>query len=265
MKKRDVDRAIVVKGVSIPVEKIEALTDTQRWAYYLLGFIANEMGSILRLLGHSLDAHGDQRRFRHMPELIQSSMLFRLAAGKAFEAMLQLRTGEFRSVFKEIIEQHLEDANARWSEVNTAFNNATWLGALRNGGIFHYPKLSDWKDITKPNENWENDQFYFSEGPYSIFFDASEVIGQNWTLSTISKNAPPATKEEAQKRYEQLIDTTINLATLLQKFVVDSATVIIADHFFQGNPPTQELGTVKGPAIDSIKIPVWTYKRPDRH
>lgn len=260
MKKIRSHKKIIITGVEIPIEKIAALNDEERWAYYLLGFIANEMNSILKLLVLSLNSNGSEQRFRHMPELINSSILFRMAAGKSFEAMLQLRTREFRTVFSHVISKHLPNANNRWKEVNQAFNSATWLGRMRNGVIFHYPTLAEWKEITTPDDSWEPDEFYFSDGAADVYFDASEIVGQNWVLMVVGGGSPPKTKMEAQVRYEKLIKDTVDLVGLLKAFAMDSLAVFIADHLFGGTPSVKTMGTVRGTNIEAASIPTWVFR-----
>lgn len=256
-------KSIFVYGVSIPANEISKLNDEERWAYYLLGYIANELNCLLKLLSHSLNLNSEMERHCHMPELIQSSILFRLAAGKSYEAMLQLRTKEFRKVYLEVISKHLDRADDRWNEVNKAFNQAKWLSKLRNKVIFHYPSVSDWAAITKPNNDWEDDQMFYSEGARDIFFDASEVIGQNWALMEIGNGKTVDSKEDAQQRYEKLISTTISLSNLLRSFVMDSLAVFIADHLCKGNPESKSLGSVTAVDVNSINIPTWIYSSDD--
>ena len=111
-----------------------------------------------------------------------------------------------------------------------------------------------------PNETWEPDHFFFSAEPYGTFFDAAEQIGQAWTLSRTKRDGqPPQNPEEAQMLFEKLLTDLIALSTLLHNFAVDSATAIMSEHFFGGNPPVEDLGTIKAPAVYSIKIPTWTY------
>lgn len=259
--KKPKHKQMTVSRVKIPTHLIAALSDNERWAYYLMGYIANELNYILKLLVISLKSNESKERFRHMPEIIQSSMLFRLAMGKSHEAMLQLRTGEFRKVFNSVISKHRPSANARWKEVNAAFNSsARWLGKLRNGTIFHYPTLDEWSKIITPDSTWEDDEFYFSKDAWDVYFDASEIVGQSWMLTMIGNGIPPTSKEDAQKKFEDMINTCVRLVGLLRTFVMDCLEVFIADYLLGSNPSVEQLGHVRGTNIDSVTVPTWVFR-----
>lgn len=245
--------------ISISADKVLALTDNERWAYYLMGYITNELNIIVKLLAQTLNKQPDDRAFTHTADMIQSSMLFRLAAGKCHEAMLQLRSKQFRNVFTNVIAKHCPTANAEWRNLNSKFNSAAWLGKIRNGVIFHYPSPSEWCEITKPDEHWKDDKFYFSKALWSNFSEGSEIIALFWTCVTIANGNQPATKDEATKLYDHLVTTTIDILNLMINFLNMSLTVFIDDHMFSGNTPVKNLGTVNCVKASSVKIPFWLY------
>ena len=224
-----------------------------------MGYIINELNIIVKLLSHTLHKQQDERPFTHTVEMIQVSMLFRLAAGKCHEAMLQLRSREFRDVFVNVIAKHAPTANAQWVELNKKYKSAKWLGRLRNGVIFHYPSPAEWIPITKPDKHWEDDQFYFSEALWSNFSGGSEIIAQFWALITIANGKPPTTKEEATTLYNHLVTTTIDLVNLLIDFLNNSLSAFIDGHIYSGKTPIQKLGTVNATKASSVKIPLWLY------
>jgi hypothetical protein len=256
----DHERPIDVFGYRIPVTAIASLSSSQRWTYYILGLMANELGCILRLVSHSLDPHDDNRRYRHIPDMIQTTMLLRIASAKVAEARLALATKDFKDAFESLVLPHMENGAERRKEINKAFEAAPWLGNLRNEISFHYPEPAKWEALTTPTDEWEDDHVYFGNDPINHFFDASEVITQAWTIQHSGKyKSHPSTQAESETRYFKFIDDSISLTTLLHNFFVDSAMALIEGHLLRGNQSPEYLGRVPGSSLESIKIPTWVF------
>ena len=76
------NRSVEMYALIVPLDAIKKLSEEQRFAYYLLGHMFNEVMCLQKLVGFALPKHDDVRPARQRPELGQAMFLFRLACGK---------------------------------------------------------------------------------------------------------------------------------------------------------------------------------------
>lgn len=80
-------RSIDIYEIRIPLDAVKKLSDEDRFSYYLLGHIFNELMSLQKIVGFALPKHDDVRPARVRPEHAQAMFLFRIASGKIWEAI----------------------------------------------------------------------------------------------------------------------------------------------------------------------------------
>ena len=148
------NRSIEMFQLTIPIQKkVKHLSDEDRYTYYMLGHIFNELMSLQKLVGFALPKHNDMRPSRLKPELSQALFLFRLACSKIWEATITLRKKEVSNTLRTLILPKMQDGAERWKTLNRAINEAKWLSELRNRLGFHFPTFEEWKPFTTPNDD----------------------------------------------------------------------------------------------------------------
>ncbi|MEO8279752.1 MAG: hypothetical protein ABI564_08680 [Ideonella sp.] len=98
------NRTVEMYALSVPLTAIKKLSDEQRFAYYLLGHIFNELMCLQKLVGFALPKHDDRRPARLRPELGQAMFLFRLASGKSGKQVKQF--GKPRNSQKRFVKMY---------------------------------------------------------------------------------------------------------------------------------------------------------------
>src|SRR4051812_649870 len=89
--------------VRIPLGVIKKLSDEDRFSYYLLGHMFNELMSLQKIVGFALPKHDDQRPARVRPEHAQAMLLFRLASGKIWETVLAINSKTLATTLRSLI------------------------------------------------------------------------------------------------------------------------------------------------------------------
>jgi hypothetical protein len=80
--------SIEVSTLTIDATSVLKLTDEERYVYYMVGHIFNELMCLQKLLVFTMPTHDDDRPLRVQPEMAQALFIFRIAAGKIWEAKL---------------------------------------------------------------------------------------------------------------------------------------------------------------------------------
>jgi hypothetical protein len=252
-------RSVQMHTLTVPLSAIEKLSDKQRFAYYLLGHISNELICMQKLVGFALPKHNDRRPARLNPELGQAMFLFRLASGKVWEAGETIRKSkELASVLRADVLPHLPQGTQRLKEVNLAINNAKWLSPLRNGMGFHYPTFERWSKLVAPDESWMDDVVYLGTQSGNTYHDAADTIAQAWMFGQYEGGDP-------RRAVDPLIGEMISLLGLFNTFLEDALGVFVSHVILAGGgAEPKPAGKVLAPDFESVAVPFWTAMPPRR-
>ncbi|MDP9603880.1 UNVERIFIED_ORG: hypothetical protein J2W38_003676, partial [Variovorax paradoxus] len=241
-------RSVQIHELRIPLQAIECLSEEDRFAYYLLGHMFNELMCLQKLVAFALPKHDDIRPARRRPELAQALALFRLACSKIWEAKLALQTKEVSQTLRMVVLPKLENGIARLKALNAELNSAPWLGPLRNGMGFHFPDFKQWRADTTPQVGWVDDIVIFGESSGNTFYEASETIAQAWMFRECARF-----DGEIAPDPDRLIGQMINLLATMNSFLEDSLGVFIvsgwASHLDE--EPTRHVVAVSSPAMSA--------------
>lgn len=94
-------RSIEVLTLTIDASSVLKLTDEERYVYYMLGHIFNELMCLQKLLFFTMPTHDDGRPLRMQPEIAQAFFMFRIAAGKIWEAKLAFDEKRMSTVLRD--------------------------------------------------------------------------------------------------------------------------------------------------------------------
>ncbi len=240
----------------ISLESVKQLSDQDRFSYYLLGHIFNELMSLQKLVGFSFPKHDDHRAARLRPEHAQAMLLFRLACGKIWEATQTIRQNKsVASMLQNLVLPKLANGRERLRALNQAVNDAPWLSPLRNGMGFHYPAFQDWASLVAPNDSWEDDYVYLGKQSGNTFYDASDTIAQAWMFSQYGL-------PKVADAVVPLLDQMIDLLRLVNTFLEDALFTLIGDVFLNHDGSPRHIGKVRSPQHDVVSIPFWTAMHP---
>lgn len=245
-------RSVEMYALDVPLKRIKELSDEQRFAYYLLGHIFNELMCLQKLVAFSLPKHNDQRPARFRPEIGQAMFLFRLACGKIWEASRAIRENkELATTLRRDVLPHMSDGKERLKELNAAITGASWLSPLRNGMGFHFPTFERWSNHVVPDESWEDDIIFFGDKTGNTYYDASDAVAQAWMFGQYGIT-------ELQNGVSPLIGEMIGLLKTMNSFLEDVIGVFIAEVILRGSMQRKLIGRVLAPEFEQVSIPFWT-------
>lgn len=245
-------RSVEMYTLSVPLDAIKKLTDEQRFAYYLLGHIFNELICLQKLVSFALPKHDDSRPARLRPELGQAMFLFRLASGKIWEASKAIREAkELATVLRDDVLPHMPDGKERLKNLNLAINNAAWLSPLRNGMGFHFPTFARWRTHVVPDESWVDDLIFLGDKSGNTYYDAADTVAQAWMFEQFGAI-------DARSAVDPLIGQMIELLRVMNCFLEDALGAFIAEVILDSPATPKPAGKVLAPEFEGVSVPFWT-------
>lgn len=255
MKSRSVD----MYALNVPLDAIKKLTDEQRFAYYLLGHIFNELMCLQKIVGFSLPKHDDRRPARVRPELSQAMFLFRLASGKIWEASKAIReTKALAQTLREVVLPLMPNGTNRLKELNAAVNSAPWLSPLRNGMGFHFPTFERWSSHVVPDESWVDDIVFLGEKSGNTYYDGADSVAQAWMFEQYGAR-------NLRDAVDPLVAQMIDLLRTMNSFLEDALGTFVSEVILDAPARSEHVGKVLAPEYENVSIPFWTAmptKRP---
>ena len=245
-------RSVDIYEIRVPLDAVKRLSDEDRFSYYLLGHIFNELMSLQKIVGFSLPKHDDTRPARVRPEHSQAMFLFRLACGKIWEASQSIRQNkQLATTLRNLVLPKMPDGPARLKALNVAINAAPWLSPMRNGMGFHFPSFKDWESHVVPDASWVDDYVYLGERSGNTFYDAADTVAQGWMFS---QYGIPNIREAV----DPLIGQMIGLLREMNTFLEDALSTFIGEVILEGKGVQRHVGKVLSPQHDQVSIPFWT-------
>ncbi|XXQ53565.1 hypothetical protein ACA040_002236 [Xenophilus aerolatus] len=244
-------QSISVNEIQVPVDKIRGLSIEQRHAYYLLGFICNELVSLQKLISWTLQQSqlsDPGRAVLWNAEMSQTLMLFRVACAKCWEAKEKINSVEVASVLQGDVFPKWEDGPLRLKEVNKAVAAADWINHIRNTLAFHYPSLDNWRRNITPSATWVDDIHYVGEQSGNTFYDAANSVVLHHMFGK---------RAESSASVRMMIDEMIGLLTLMSNFV-ESALGTFIEHTLGEQIVGGPTHHIAAPSYWDIHIPFWT-------
>ncbi len=248
-------QSIRIEEVQVPVSDVERLTQEERFAYYLLGFIFNELMALQKWAYFAIPRHDDTRPVVVQPEMGQALFIFRLACGKIWEAHRSINSKEVSDVLRRLVLPKMEGGVDRLKQLNVAINSASWLSRMRNTLGFHNPVFKDWEAVVQPDPSWVADSIYVGEQSGNTFYAGSDSIVQHWMFGL---HGPGDLREQVDPLMMQMIE----LLGLTNSFLEDAIGVFVTEHILTGAPQVAKHGPLSVPAYADVVLPFWTYMPP---
>lgn len=246
------NRSVDIYELRIPLEAVKKLSNEDRFSYYLLGHIFNELMSLQKLIGFALPTHEDTRPQRFRPEHAQAMFLFRLASAKIWEASKTIRENkQLALTLRNTVLPQMVEGEAKLKTLKVAINSAAWLSPMRNGLGFHFPTFALWEKQTVPDDSWVDDYVFLGDQSGNTFYDAADVMAQHWMFSQYGASTVP-------EAVDPLISQMIGLLRTMNTFLEDVLTVFIGKIILKDTGVHRYVGKVLSPQHEQISIPFWT-------
>ena len=251
MKRRATKHAVEVLRLRIPLSKVIELDPHERYAYYMLGHFFNELMFLQKLLKFVIPTHDDTRPFRQQPEMGQTMFVFRLAAGKLFEAKLALNKEIMSAVLRRSFLPLVPNANVRIKEFNRSTEKAKWLAGLRNEHSFHYPPYEQWSAVVEPSDTWTGDDIFMAYQSGNVFYAGSDALAQHWMFGRLNSENP-------REAVVPMIDSLIDFLGQFNSLVEDILGAFVATRLVPAGEGALPVGSVMSPQFESVRLPFWT-------
>jgi len=257
-RKKQAKGSVDVEKLVIPLQDIKNVSDQDRYSYYLLGHMFNELMCLQKLILYALPRHGDTRAYRRRPESAQAMFLFRIALSKISEVWKELKENSvLKSTFDTKIHPHWGEGNKRREALDAALGGASWLTKLRNKIGFHFPNFNQWEPYVKPNDVWEPDVIFLSRESGNVFYDAANVVAEHWMFSIYGA-------EKVEDAVDPMIVQMIDLIKLMSSYLEDALAVLIDKSILRDHDIRVACGPVVAPRFVDVQIPFWTQMSPSK-
>jgi len=253
MRKKPNNGSVDVEKLKIPLHDLKNISDPDRYSYYLLGHMFNELMCLQKLIYFTMPRHGDIRDIRRGPEMAQAVFLFRIALSKISEARKELGENKaLKSTFKNLILPKWPEGVKRQADLNAALDAATWLSKLRNKVGFHFPNFNQLEPYVQPTDEWTDDYIYMSSESGNVFYDAANVVVLHWMFSLYGS-------EKVADAIEPMVIEMIHLIKLMTSYLEDAVGVLISESILADHNARVPGGAVIAPKFSDVQVPFWTH------
>lgn len=245
-------KPVAVQRITVSSDRVLALSPEERYAYYLLGHFFNELMLLQKLLAFALPKHDDNRPLRQQPEMGQALFLFRIAAGKMWEAKLALNREVLSVVLRLSFLPLIPNGADRLKLWQRRVADAAWLKNLRDGHSFHYPAFKDWRPLLEGTGDWHDDEIFMSGESGNVFHAGADSMAQQWMFGQLNPENP-------RGAVVPMIDEMIKLLGQVNSLVEDLLGAFVTERLLGAGVVSESLGSVASPAFQSVSIPFWTH------
>jgi hypothetical protein len=243
---------VQVTRLDVPLACILALSPAERYAYYMLGHLFNELMFMQKLLHYALPKHEDDRLVRRLPEFGQLFMIARIVVGKLWEAKLTLEKRELADVLDKSFTPLMPHAQDRFTPWKRRLASAKWPQRLRDRHSFHYPTFEQWKNLISPDASWEDDRIYMASQSGNVFYAGSDAIASHWMFGQKEPSDP-------KKAVDPMVTELISLLGEFTSAVEDTLGAFVAERLAgQQVAPSIDEGIVETELFEHVSIPFWT-------
>jgi hypothetical protein len=166
--------------VPVPKDRLRAMPRDERVLLLLLGYAANQLSMLQKLLTFATNRTPDAEVEQHATGT-QTQMLVRLTVGALNEAWELVSTRFIRNPMAKDYVGRLDPAGQQaFAELKRQFGGSNLLNAVRNNYAFHYPRSDEAEDAFEAAFSdkgldgcWN---FYFSQHGFNSLFFLSDLI-----------------------------------------------------------------------------------------
>jgi len=250
---------IQVYRIPVPKERLLAMPKDERVLLLLMGYMANQLSMLQKLLNFATNRTPDSELEQHATGT-QTQMLARLMVGALNEAWLLVST---RFIQKPLAKDYLDSLDSAGQQAFDAlkrqFGGSNLLNAVRNNYAFHYPQSDEAEAAFEAAFNdRELDGYwnlYFSQHGFNSLFFLSDLI----FIHGIGKKANGADIEEAQRKLMGEMSTAASNLIEFAKAFVAAAWL----KHFGAEMMAKDLVTIdEAPHVDDVWLPFFVEVSP---
>jgi len=245
---------IQIYRIPVPKECLRAMPKDERVLFLLLGYAANQLSMLQKLLNFATNRTPDAEVEQHATGT-QTQMLVRLMVGALNEAWELVST---RFIQKPLAKEYLGRLDLAGQQAFDAlkrqFGGSNLLNAVRNNYAFHYPKSDEAESAFEAAFNdRELDGYwnlYFSQHGFNSLFFLSDLI---FVHGIGTKAGGTELAETQRKLMEQASAASANLIEFAKAFVAAAWL-----KHFGAEMVAKDIVTVSdAPNVDEVWLPFF--------
>lgn len=252
----------------IPVSKehLRALSKDERVLFLLLGYVANQMMMMQKLLIFSAN-HEPTEPVEHQSTGVQTQMLLRLMMGLLFEArdviVTRFNENAFNVEYRSLLD---ENGRSALADLNQQFGKSNLLSAIRNVYAFHHPNSDEvegaFAEALANSDLGEEDwSFYFAQSGFNSLFFISDFVIMHGIYKKIGESDWDAGQE---KIMSEVVRATNNIVEFAKAFTV----AVWRKHFGEEMTHDKIIEIRNAPSIENTVLPFFVEmpgEQPIRH
>jgi hypothetical protein len=243
-----------VYRVALPIDRLQALTTEERSLLFLLGYAANQIAMLGKLVVFSSNKTPDDAVEQKLSGA-QTQMLARLAIGILTETWELVHKRFISSPVGRDYTPLLDAAGQKaLAALKTHFGGSSLLNRLRNNYAFHFPRDSDVEaafETAAKEKEWDADwNWYFAPTTFNTFFFASDIVMLHGLLGESGET-------DLVKAQQKIMDELRTVSDALTDFVLAFAAAVWLKHF--GTEMVTEIcaDTSNAPDVFEIWLPFF--------
>jgi hypothetical protein len=250
---------IQVYRIPVPKERLRAMPRDERVLLLLLGYAANQLSMLQKLLNFATNRTPDAEVEQHATGT-QTQMLVRLMVGALNEAWELVSTRFIQNpLAKDYLRMLDRDGQQAFDAIKRQFGGSNLLNAVRNNYAFHYPRSDEAEEAFEAAfDDRELDGYwnlYFSQHGFNSLFFLSDLI----FVHGIGKKAGGTDLEETQRKLMgEVSAASANLIEFAKAFVAAAWL----KHFGEEMVAKDIVTVSDAPNVDDVWLPFFVEVPP---
>jgi hypothetical protein len=243
---------IQVGRVRIPKDRVLALAHQERYVFYLLGHVFNELSMLRKFIAFAFNQVEQEKNFLNEPDVAQAMFLFKLAAMKLVEFRNAITRHDASHTIRTSYFSLREDLEGRLVAVQRDIGRAGWIGLIRKSQAAHYPSFADWQEVTRAQEPWSDDIIYLGTQTGNTFFASAEVTANAAILQSTGSDS-------TFQALLNLVDIGLPLLVRTSDVVQEMLDVYVNTKLMTPEDRIESIGFVTNPPnFLDVRLPFWT-------
>jgi hypothetical protein len=246
---------IQIFRIPVSKERLHALSKNERVLFLLLGYVANQMMMMQKLLIFSTNDEPTEL-VQQQSTGVQTQMLLRLMIGLLFEArdviVTRFNENALNVEYRRLLDENGQKALA---DLNQQFGKSNLLSTIRNAYAFHHPSSDEVEGaFAAALANSDLDEgdwsFYFAQTGFNSLFFISDFVIMHGIYKKIGESDWDAGQERIMS---EVTRATNNIVEFAKAFTV----AVWRKHFGEEMRHDKVIEVQDAPSIEGTVLPFF--------
>lgn len=231
----------------LPRSKFDALPETARYCFLLLGHVHDEISWLQRMAYAASRAKIRKSAIEKSGKMMQATFLCRLLLGKLFEFRKVMIAQN--SPIQQFITDYFEPADraagaAKVAAIQEFYRTEKWIRVARNKHFLHYPTIEDVSDtLNDPMIEWHPEVVHGEHSANTLYLTSDVMANYAW-FRLANPDNPMQGFDEALNTLRELAQLTLSAIEQSLGHFIDVNLMALSDHKKISLPVSQTLNDV---------------------